>query len=91
VTIHARHDPTVTYLADAEYARTVAAAGRSGLLVQALTDEDQHSKMEDGGYLTALLALEGWIDTGVRPDPAGFQQACLSRSQATTCRFMATP
>lgn len=91
VTIHARHDPTVTYLADAEYARTVAAAGRSGLLVQALTDEDQHSKMEDGGYLTALLALEGWIDTGVRPDPAGFQQACLSRSPSTTCRFMATP
>ncbi|HEY0925465.1 hypothetical protein [Brevundimonas sp.] len=91
VTIHARHDPTVTYLADAEYARTVAAAGRSGLLVQALTDEDQHSKMEDGGYLTALLALEGWIDTGVRPDPAGFQQDCLSRSPSTTCRFMATP
>lgn len=91
VTLHARHDPTVTYLADAEYARTVAAAGRSGLLVQALTDEDQHSRMEDGGYLTALLALEGWIDTGVRPDPAGFQQDCLSRLPSTTCRFMATP
>lgn len=88
VTIHARYDPTVTYLADAEYARTVAAAGRSHLLAQALTDENQHSKMEDGGYLTALLALEGWLDTGVRPDPARFQQDCLSRFTLTTCRFV---
>lgn len=88
VTIHARYDPTVTYLADADYARTVAAAGRSHLLAQALTDENQHSKMEDGGYLTALLALEGWLDTGVRPDPARFQQDCLSRFTLTTCRFV---
>ena len=91
VTIHARHDPTVTYLADAEYARTVAAAGRSALLAQALTDEDQHSKLEDGGYLTALEALETWIDTGARPDPSGFQQACLARRPAAMCRFVTTP
>ena len=27
-------------------------------LVQAATDEDQHSRLTDGGYLTALAALE---------------------------------
>jgi hypothetical protein len=90
VTIHARHDPTVTWLADAQYAETVARAGRSELLVQALTDEDQHSKLEDGGYLTALTALENWIDTGVKPDPAGFQQRCLTLAAASSCRFTAT-
>lgn len=91
VTIHARHDPTVTYRADAMYAETVAQAGRSDLLVQALTDEDQHSKLEDGGYLTALTALETWIDTGVKPDPATFQQRCLTLAAASSCRFLATP
>lgn len=90
VTIHARHDPTVTYLADAMYAETVAKAGRSDLLIQALTDESQHSKLEDGGYLTALTALETWIDTGVKPDPAGFQQRCLTLAPAGSCRFLAT-
>jgi hypothetical protein len=91
VTLHARHDPTVTWQADAQYAETVARAGRSDLLVQALTDEDQHSKLEDGGYLTALTALETWIDTGVKPDPTTFQQRCLTLATATSCRFLATP
>lgn len=88
VTIHARYDPTVTWLADAEYARTVAAAGRSHLLAQALTDENQHSRLQDGGYLTALDALERWLDTGQRPDPASFQQRCLTLASASACRFL---
>lgn len=91
VSIHARHDPTVTWQAEAMYAETVARAGRSDLLAQALTDEDQHSKLEDGGYLTALTALEGWIDTGVKPDPAGFQQRCLTLAAPSSCRFVAIP
>lgn len=88
VTIHARYDPTVTWLADAEYARTVAAAGRSHLLAQALTDENQHSRLQDGGYLTTLDALERWLDTGQRPDPASFQQRCLTLASALACRFL---
>lgn len=76
VTLHALHDPTVNYSAEALYAATVAAAGRSELLVQAATDEAEHSKLSDAGYMTALDALEGWIDRGVAPDPAGFQARC---------------
>lgn len=76
VTLHALHDPTVNFGAEAVYAATVAAAGRSAWLVQVATDEAEHSKLSDAGYMTALDALEGWIDRGVRPDPAGFQARC---------------
>ena len=89
VTMHALHDPTVSYDVEATYAATVAAAGRSRLLVQAATDEDQHSKLTDAGYLTSLAALERWIDTGQRPDPARFQTDCLAaHTPAGVCRFV---
>lgn len=91
VTLHALHDPTVSFSAEAAYRQTVARAGRSQLLVQAATDEDQHSKLQDGGYLTALRALEGWLDTGVRPDPATFQTRCLAENAADSCRFVPVP
>ncbi|KQY91335.1 hypothetical protein [Brevundimonas sp. Root1423] len=88
LTMHALHDPTVSYEVEAVYGATVAAAGRSHLLVQAATDEDQHSKLSDAGYLTALNALERWIDTDVRPDPARFQADCLAaHSGEGACRF----
>lgn len=88
LTLHALHDPTVSYDAEAAYAATVAAAGRSHLLVQAATDEDQHSRLADGGYLTALAALERWIEDGTRPDPVGFQAACLRIAPANQCRLV---
>lgn len=91
LTLHALYDPTVFFAAEAVYAETVASAGRSHLLVQAATDEDQHSKLEDAGYLTVLAALERWIDTEERPDPAGFQQACVADQAPRTCRFVPTP
>lgn len=90
LTLHALHDPIVSYRSEAVYAAIVAAAGRSHLLVQAATDEDQHSKLADGGYLTALAALEQWISDGRRPDPAGFQTACRATAPPAECRF-ATP
>lgn len=90
ITMHALHDPTVSHDVEALYAATVAAAGRSHLLVQATTDEDQHSKLSETGYLTVLGALETWMERGVAPDPARFQSDCLAI--ATTpgqCRFLA--
>lgn len=91
LTLHALHDPTVSYRSEAIYAAIVRTAGRSHLLAQAATDEDQHSKLADGGYLTALAALERWIDDGARPDPAGFQALCRSLAGARDCRFAASP
>ena len=89
VTVHARRDPTVSYEADAAYAATVAAAGRSHLLLQALTDEQDHSRLQDATYATALRVLEQWLDTGMRPDPTAFGETCGRASQAhEACRFM---
>ncbi len=76
LTLHALHDPTVSYSLEALYARTVADAGRSDLLVQAATDEADHSRLSDAGYMTALDALERWIDRGVAPSPLAFQPRC---------------
>lgn len=88
LTMHALDDPTVSYDVEAVYAATVAAAGRSHLLVQTATDEDQHSKLSDAGYRTALRALEHWIGTGARPDPARFQADCLAtHAEEGVCHF----
>lgn len=90
LTMHALHDPTVSFEVEGQYAATVAAADRSRLLVQAATSEDQHSKLADGEYLTVLAALGGWIDDGARPDPEGFQQACIRLAGTERqCHFVA--
>lgn len=87
VSLHARHDPTVFHAGDAVYADTVARVGREHLLVQVTTDEAEHSKLEDDSYLTALAALEAWLSTGDRPDPATFQTRCQALNPAGACRF----
>ena len=76
LTVHALYDPTVSIAAEALYAATVAAAGRSDWLVQVTTDETDHSKLSDASYMTALDALESWIDRGLAPDPSSFQARC---------------
>jgi hypothetical protein len=76
LTVHALHDPTVSFAAEALYAGTVAAAGRSEWLVQVATNETDHSRLSDTTYMTAIDALEGWIDRGVSPNPDGFQARC---------------
>lgn len=89
LTVHALRDPVVSFEAEAAYAQTVRAAGRSGLLAQVASDEDQHSRMHDATYLGALAALEAWLDTGVRPDTAKVQATCLASARnAGDCRFV---
>lgn len=90
VTVHARHDPTVSYDADAAYRATVAAAGRGHLLLQALTDERDHSRLQDATYATALQVLERWLDTGTRPPATTFAETCARASRTrAACRFIA--
>jgi fermentation-respiration switch protein FrsA (DUF1100 family) len=76
LTLHALHDPTVSVAVEAIYAATVSAAGRAEWLVQVVTDESDHSKLSDASYMTALDALEGWIDRGLAQDPTSFQARC---------------
>jgi hypothetical protein len=89
LTLHARHDPTVSVGVEAVYAATVAAAGRSSLLVQVVTDEADHSRLSDASYMTALDALEGWIDRDAPPAPTGFQARCRALwSKLGPCLFL---
>lgn len=91
-TLHARHDPTVNVGVEALYAETVAAAGKSSWLVQAITDEAGHSRLSDASYMTALDALEGWIDRGVRPDPVRLQDRCEKHwARLGPCKFPGSP
>ncbi len=87
LSLHARNDPTVFHSAEADYAHTIANAGRAHLLVQATTDEAEHSRLEDASYLTALAALDSWLATGERPDPAAFQARCRETGAGDACRF----
>ena len=87
--VHARRDPVASPRADAAYAATVDAAGRGWLLARATTDEAEHSRMRDATYLGALMALETWLDTGVRPDAAAIQARCVQVAKAPAdCGFL---
>jgi len=92
LSLHALHDPVASHAMEADYARTVAGAGRAALLVQAATDEAEHSKLQERQYLVVLEALERWIATGERPDPLEFQSLCLGgEASRPDCRFIAPP
>jgi alpha-beta hydrolase superfamily lysophospholipase len=88
LTVHAMDDPVVAASAQAAYAATVQAAGRSALLVQVQTDEADHSRLGDATLETALRALGTWLDEGQRPAAAAMQRDCLAREDdASACRF----
>jgi hypothetical protein len=45
--------------------------------------------MRDATYLGALMALEAWLDTGVRPDAAAIPARCTALAKAPAeCRFL---
>lgn len=89
LTVHALHDPVVSYEAEAAYAATVRAAGRGHLLAQVATDESDHSRLRDTTYLAALRALERWLDGGAVPEGARLQADCLASAEnAEDCRFV---
>lgn len=76
VTIHAKYDPTVFVSVDHVYRQTVAAAGRSDILVQTFTDESEHSKLSNSEYAALLESLSIWIDTSKRPSPGDIAAQC---------------
>ena len=90
LTVHALHDPVVSFGAEAAYAATVQAAGRGHLLAQVAIDEHDHSRPGQTAYMGALHALETWLNTGTRPDAAAMQQSCLAGTRdPSQCRFVA--
>ncbi|MBB5770428.1 hypothetical protein HNP47_000397 [Brevundimonas vesicularis] len=76
LTIHAKNDATAFVSNDALYRETVAAAGRSDLLVQTFTDESEHSRLSPPEYVGLFQALMRWLDEGVKPTPADVAMLC---------------
>lgn len=93
VTMHALHDPTVFFSVEAEYARVVAAAGRSHLLMQIATNEDGHSKLAETQYIALLTVLNEWIDTNHRPSTEHIAATCRRLETAVPggCHFITGP
>jgi len=88
--VHASGDPVVSPDALRAYAATVRQAGRAHLLAQVMTAESDHSRLNDSTYLSALQALESWLDTGKQPDAATVKQLCESLDdQQNPCEFAA--
>lgn len=87
LTMHAIDDPTAMVEYEAAYHDTVAAAGRSALLMQTFTDEHEHSKLADAEYAALLASLDRWISTGKRPSPADVAAQCHAAADNGGCHF----
>lgn len=89
LTVHAIGDPVVSATAQDAYARTVAAAGRGHLLAQVRSDEGDHSRLDDATLVTALRAIQAWLDDGVKPDGVRMQRDCREHAaRPAACRFV---
>jgi hypothetical protein len=76
VTLHAIDDPTVFVEHESAYRETREGAGTDHLLVQTFSRESEHSSLSDAGYASVMAALAGWVESGVRPTPAGIAEIC---------------
>jgi len=89
LTIHAKNDPTAFVWHEAAYRDSVAAAGRSDLLVQTFTDESSHSALHAPEYVAIFEAMTAWLDQGRKPSPQSVAALCDAASQryGQTCEF----
>lgn len=87
--VHGIDDATAFVELEAEFAATVAQAGRADRLVQTFTRDHEHSYLSDAAYVTLMQALLRWVDRGEKPTPAGISAACPANEAAfgTGCRF----
>jgi hypothetical protein len=76
VTLHAIDDPTVFVEHESAYRETREGAGTADDLVQVFSRESEHSSLSTSGYAAVLDALDTWVDSGVKPTPAGVATSC---------------
>ncbi|MGH9187705.1 MAG: hypothetical protein ACRD0U_18140 [Acidimicrobiales bacterium] len=72
LTLHTVVDALVPPAHIDRYNQTVAEAGRSEHVVNAWTAGVGHCNFTPTQALTAVTAMQAWIDTGAAPDPASF-------------------
>lgn len=70
LTLHTKWDTLVPWAHESAYAETVAAAGKTDLLLQASTNGLGHCSFSPNELGAAIALLEGWAETGVKPSAA---------------------
>ena len=92
LTLHGINDPVAFVELESAFRDTMVRAGTAGHLVQAFTDDNEHSYLSDAQYLAAIEALLKWVDSGERPDAQALAQRCAKLDArfepATGCRFV---
>jgi GNAT superfamily N-acetyltransferase len=79
VSIHSINDPQVVVEVQSAYRDAVNRAGSGDRLVQAFTDENEHTGQSAPELVAALDALMLWIEKGVRPTPQTIAASCEHR------------
>jgi alpha-beta hydrolase superfamily lysophospholipase len=89
IAVHSINDPQVAVESEREYADRVKAAGKSNLLVQAYTDEDQHAAQSPPEVAGAMNQIVQWIEKGTKPTPQSIADACgkIRERYEGPCRF----
>jgi hypothetical protein len=76
LSIHSINDPQVAVEVQSIYRDFVRTAGSGDRLVQAYTDEAEHTGQSAPEITAALDALMQWIEKGVKPGPQAVATAC---------------
>jgi len=75
LTLHTVFDPLVTVTQESRYADTVNGAGRGALLFQTYTNGNGHCAFTGPQLVTAVNAINAWVETGTAPTDAMFPAA----------------
>ena len=67
ITIHNKEDGLVHVANESVYRDTVFSAGKEDMLVQVYVDSVGHCDFTPEQILAVLVAMENWIDTGIKP------------------------
>ena len=76
VAIHSMNDPQVVVEVESMFRDTVRAAGNGDRLVQAYTDENQHTGQSAPEIIGAIEMLMQWIEMDFKPDASLIAEAC---------------
>jgi GNAT superfamily N-acetyltransferase len=89
VSIHSINDPQVTVEVQSAYRDAVTKAGNAERLVQAFTDENQHTGQSAPEIVGALEVLMQWVVMGYRPEAETVAEACAQLRGAFDgpCRY----
>ena len=89
VSLHSINDPRVAVESQSFYRDAVAAAGNAERLVQAYTDEPQHTGQSAPELAAAIGLLTEWVEKKQKPTPEAIAARCQQLSATLTgpCRF----